>query len=163
MTVACFAAGTRILTTLGEMPIEDRRFGDRVATFGGRISRITWLGHRDAEVPPVRIRASAFGEARPARDLLLSPDHAVFVSGVLVPVRALINGSTIVQEPVAEVSYYHIELATHEVILAEGLPCESYLDTGNRAAFTGAVEHPLPGPPPLKRERGRCGATGGTG
>jgi hypothetical protein len=29
-------------------------------------------------------------------------------------------------------------LSRHAVILAEGLPCESYLDTGNRSAFADA-------------------------
>ncbi len=76
---------------------------------------------------------------------MLSPDHAVFVDDVLVPVRHLINGSTIVQEPVAEVTYYHVELATHDVILAEGLPCESYLDTGNRAVFVNGGAETLHG------------------
>jgi hypothetical protein len=66
---------------------------------------------------------------------LLSPDHAVLVDGALIPVRYLLNGATIVQEPVDSVRYFHVELAAHDVLLAEGLPCESYLDTGNRAAF----------------------------
>ena len=56
---------------------------------------------------------------------------------MLIPVRYLLNGVTVVQEAVASVTYYHVELSGHDVILAEGLPCESYLDTGNRAAFVG--------------------------
>jgi hypothetical protein len=87
----------------------------------------------------VRVRAGAFGDGLPRRDLMLSPDHAVFVAGdgagVLVPIRYLINGASVVQEAVAAVSYWHVELPRHGVILAEGLPTESYLDTGNRAAF----------------------------
>jgi hypothetical protein len=74
----------------------------------------------------------------PRRDLFLSPDHAVFVDGALIPVRYLANGATIVQERRDQVSYWHVELDRHAVILAEGLACESYLDTGNRASFTGA-------------------------
>jgi hypothetical protein len=31
--------------------------------------------------------------------------------------------------------YVHVELDRHDILLAEGLPAESYLDTGNRAAF----------------------------
>jgi hypothetical protein len=83
----------------------------------------------------VRVRAGAFAAGAPQRDLWLSPDHAVFVDDVLIPIRYLINGRTIAQERVDAVTYYHVELSDHEVILAEGLPCESYLDTGNRAAF----------------------------
>jgi hypothetical protein len=72
---------------------------------------------------------------RPCRELWLSPDHAVYVIDVLIPVRQLINGATIEQVPVDTVSYYHVELPGHDVLLAEGLPTESYLDTGDRANF----------------------------
>jgi len=50
-------------------------------------------------------------------------------------VKYLINNDTIAQVPVAEVTYYHVELPRHEVLLAEGLPVESYLETGDRASF----------------------------
>jgi hypothetical protein len=142
---ACYAAGTRILTAAGEVPVEQLREGDSVVTmtsFG--LSRIRWIGVRRVDVArhprrfdvsPVRVRAHAFAEDRPHRDLLLSPDHAVFVDGVLIPVRYLVNGATVVQETIDSVTYYHVELGRHDVVLAEGLPAESYLDTGNRAAF----------------------------
>jgi hypothetical protein len=67
--------------------------------------------------------------------VLLSPDHAVFIDGALIPIRYLVNGSSIARQQVDEVTYCHVELPAHGVILAEGLPCESYLDTGNRSAF----------------------------
>jgi hypothetical protein len=84
----------------------------------------------------VRVAAHALGQGMPHRDLWLSPDHALFIDGVLIPVRYLINGATIVQEHRCEVTYWHVELDRHDVILAEGLPCESYLETGNRGAFS---------------------------
>ena len=84
---------------------------------------------------PVRVSAGAFGATVPVRDLYLSPDHAVFENGVLVPVRLLINGVSITQVNRPEVTYYHVELARHEIILAEGLAVESYLDMGDRANF----------------------------
>jgi acetyl/propionyl-CoA carboxylase alpha subunit len=77
---------------------------------------------------PVRIAAGAFGPGRPHTELFLSPGHAVFVGGVLIPARCLVNGSTIVQAPVDRVTYCHVELAEHNVLLAEGLPAESFLD-----------------------------------
>jgi hypothetical protein len=77
----------------------------------------------------VRVAAGAFGPGRrPHTDLFLSPDHAVYVNAVLIPVRHLINGSTIAQVPVDRVSYYHIELPRHDLLLAQGLPAESFLD-----------------------------------
>lgn len=142
--VACFAAGTRIATAEGAVPVEDLRTGMRVVSAFGGTAATVWIGHRRIacrahprpwDVCPVLVREGAFGVGRPAADLRLSPDHAVFVAGVLIPVRYLVNGATIVQEAAEWVTYYHVELPAHDVILAEGLACESYLDTGNRAAF----------------------------
>ncbi len=71
----------------------------------------------------------------------------MYVDGVLIPVRCLLNDASIRQTPCARVTYWHVELEAHDVLLAEGLPCESYLDTGNRGAFAnggGAVHlHPV--------------------
>jgi collagen type I alpha len=83
----------------------------------------------------VRVAAGAFGPTQPRRDLFLSPDHAVFAEGVLIPVKHLINDTAIAQVEVPEVIYYHVELAEHAVLIAEGLPAESYLDTGDRCNF----------------------------
>jgi len=92
------------------------------------------------------VRAGAFDDGKPRRDLWLSPDHAVLVDEMLIPIKFLANGMSIEQVPVDKVAYYHIELAEHDVLLAEGLPAESYLDTGDRSNFTGGggalVLHP---------------------
>jgi hypothetical protein len=80
----------------------------------------------------------------PHRDLVLSPDHAVFVDDVLIPVHLLVNGATVRRLPEAGVvEYYHIELDSHDLLLAEGLPTESYLDTGNRGVFAGEATREL--------------------
>jgi hypothetical protein len=50
-------------------------------------------------------------------------------------VKYLVNGTSIAQVPMDEVTYYHVELPRHSVLLAEGLAAESYLDTGDRANF----------------------------
>jgi hypothetical protein len=153
---ACYAAGTRILTDRGEVAVEALRAGDRVVALRrGRLASVRWVGHRTVAprrhpdprlLNPVRIHADAFAPGEPHRDLLLSPDHAVFVDGALVVVRNLVNGATIVQETADRITYYHIELDAHDVLLAEGLPAESYLDTGNRAVFENGggaiVAHP---------------------
>jgi hypothetical protein len=70
--------------------------------------------------------------------LRLSPGHAVCVDAmgeVFVPIDHLINGVTIFREEVSEVTYWHVELESHDVLLADGLPCERYMDAGNRAFF----------------------------
>ena len=72
--------------------------------------------------------AAAFGPGRPHSELFLSPDHAVYVNEVLIPVRYLINGSSVAQVPMDRVTYHHVELAVHDVLLAEGMPAESFLD-----------------------------------
>jgi len=152
ITIACFATGTRIATPEGAVAVEALRVGDAVTLANGGAAPVTWLGHRRVDcarhprpwdVMPVRVRAHAFGPAQPRTDLLLSPDHAVFVDGHLIPVRYLLNGATIVQEAAEAITYWHVELPRHGVLLAEGLPAESFLDTGNRAAFAngGTATH----------------------
>ena len=146
LTVACFAEGTRVATLRGNVAVEALRVGDRVLSGFGGNAPVVWLGSRrvapgrhpdPARLQPIRVRAGAFAPGMPSRDLRLSPDHAVFsrAEGALIPVRCLVNGTSIVQETVTEVTYWHVELPAHDVILAEGLTCESYLDTGNRCAF----------------------------
>lgn len=85
---------------------------------------------RPADVWPVCIRADTFAPGLPHRDLLLSPGHAVLADGVLIPVRHLIDGKAIARVTVASVEYWHLALETHDVVLAEGLPAESFLDDG---------------------------------
>lgn len=146
----CYCRGARILTERGEVAVEDLRVGDGVVTAQGRTRPIVWIGHRDIEVArhafpleilPVRVRAGAFGRGLPHRDLWLSPQHAVFVDGVLIPIIRLANGANVAQVRVERVSYFHVELETHDVLLAEGLPAESFLDCGSRSGFANA-----PGP-----------------
>jgi len=145
VTISCFAAGTTILTVTGEVPVECLREGDLLPV-RSRLApaAIAWIGHRHvdcrrhpnpATVWPVRVAAHAFAPGQPQRDLALSPDHAVFVDAVLIPIRCLVNGTTIVQQPCDAVTYWHVELDRHDVLFAAGLPVESYLETGNRGAF----------------------------
>ena len=85
-------------------------------------------GTIDAAIEAERVSTGAFGPGRPQTDVFLSPDHAVFVNDVLIPIKHLIDGSRIVQVRVDRITYHHIELAEHDVLLAEGLPAESFLD-----------------------------------
>jgi collagen type I alpha len=140
----CFVTGTGIATDRGEVAVETLKLGDQIRLVDGRTVPIVWIGHRwidcsrhpnPGQVWPVRVAMDAFGPGEPHRDLFLSPDHAVFVENVLVPVKYLVNGTSITQIKVSEVTYHHVELAVHDVLIAEGLPTESYLDTGDRSNF----------------------------
>jgi T5SS/PEP-CTERM-associated repeat protein len=143
--IACFCAGTRILTAQGALlRVEELQEGDEVETFAGEAARIVWIGRRTIAprlhprpdtVQPILITAGALGNGLPWRDLVVSPDHALYLEGHLIPAKALTNGFTIRQLNRETVTYYHIELPEHAVLFAEGAGAESYLETGNRAAF----------------------------
>jgi ELWxxDGT repeat protein len=145
---ACFAAGTRIRALDGEIPVENLRVGDPIVTHHGVARAIRWIGYRHIDlkrhvdpqrVMPVRIRADALANGVPRRDLLVSSDHALFIDGMLIPARLLLNGGSLVAETATRhITYYHVELDSHDILLAEGVPAESYLDTGNRGMFENA-------------------------
>ena len=145
---ACFTAGTRIATPSGETPVENLRIGDLVATSTGVAKPVKWIGRRTytaaqvaahPQLRPVLIRRDALGAGMPHRDLVLSPDHSLYCGAALVPVRRLVDGRRIVQEHADSVTYWHVELDQHSVMLAEGMLAESYLDCGDRAGFFGNV------------------------
>ncbi len=143
----CFATGTRIATARGEVAVEDLRVGDLVVTAhgGAPLQPVVWLGHTRtnvarhpdrAKVAPVLIKAGALADGVPARDLRVSPEHAMSIDGHLVPARLLVNGTTIVQEMwCPEVTYWHVELPAHGLLVSEGAVSESYFDDGNRNQF----------------------------
>ncbi|KQQ13387.1 hypothetical protein ASF53_14290 [Methylobacterium sp. Leaf123] len=152
-TALCFTTGTLIRTARGEVAVEDLIVGDLAVTASGTLRPITWIGNRDLDAggealphneQPIRIRAGAFGPGLPARDLRLSHGHPVLVGadangegGVLVPVMCLINGTSVLREPATRVTYWHVELEAHDILLAEGLAAESYYDMGSRVWFAG--------------------------
>jgi len=151
-TVACFCAGTAILTERGEVAVEDLAAGDRVISADGRAMPVRWLGVQTVTraaadplaVQPIRIRAGALGDNLPRRDLLVSPGHALLFGEVLVQAGALVNGTTIarVAEMPAVWRYHHVELDTHALLLAEGVPAESYLATTDPAVFDNTDARP---------------------
>ncbi len=144
--VSCYVAGTRIATEHGEAAVETLQAGDRVRTAGGRIAPVCWVGRATLDLrgqphaAPVRIAAGAFAPGLPRRDLLVSGDHAIAIGHALVPARKLLNGASIRQDDTLPVvTYVHVELDCHDLLLAEGLAAESFLDTGNRDRFGRAT------------------------
>lgn len=150
LSTACYCRGTLIRTETGEVAVETLAIGDRVMTISGEAKPIKWAGRRtydgrfiagNTTKLPIRIAAGALAEGIPARDLWVSPEHALFIGGALVPAQLLVNGSTISQvRAVDSVEYFHIELEAHDVMFAEGAPAESYVECDNRAMFQNAGE-----------------------
>jgi len=149
----CFYPGTRIATPEGEVEVEALRAGDLVLTANGA-KPVRWVGQSQVHTRfadplrslPIRIKAGALGYGLPARDLLLSPDHAVFIDGILAQAGALVNGTTIVREQDVpeQFTYYHVELASHELLLAEGVQAESFVDNVDRMHFHNWDEREAP-------------------
>jgi hypothetical protein len=147
----CFLAGTLIQTENGEVPVETLRAGDMVLVrrLGQiRFEPLVWVGRTQARVSrgrdarkaaPIHIAAGALSRSMPARDLRVSPEHALLVDGALVPAGLLVNGTTITQplHP-RDITYYHLELETHGLLLSDGAWSESYRDEGNRHLFNNA-------------------------
>ncbi len=147
----CFCAGTRIATPSGVRLVEALEAGDEVLTASGETRIVRWMGRRVVDLRfadplralPVRIKAGALGDGLPVQDLLVSPDHAMFLDGILVQAGAMVNGSSIVREGnmPPRFTYYHIETADHSLILAEGAPTETFVDNVDRMAFDNWAEY----------------------
>lgn len=146
----CFLAGTLIAMGQGEVPVETLRIGDRVRTREGDLVRVRWIGRQTVVHPfaptlrtyPIRIRAGALGDGVPRRDLLVSPDHALLLDGLLVQASALVNGTSITQEATMppRFTYFHIETEDHRIVLAEGAQAETFVDNATRRRFDNYAE-----------------------
>ncbi|WP_296714408.1 Hint domain-containing protein [Rhodoblastus sp.] len=149
--VTCFMPGTQILTPDGEAVVESLKAGDLVLTADGRARPVRWLGRQTVStvfgdklrVLPIRIKAGALDENVPARDLRVSPDHAILIDGVLAQAATLVNEISIVREVNAPpiLTYFHIELDDHSVIFAENTPVETFVDNVDRLRFDNWTEH----------------------
>lgn len=145
----CFAAGTSLATPEGERLVEALAPGDLVLTRDSGPQPVRWIGGRHVtareiaratkvRLAPVRIRRGAFRRGLPRRDLLVSPQHRILVTGwraelhfgeaeVLVAACHLVDGQAVTVEPPDRgVTYYHIMFDRHEIVRAEGLPAESF-------------------------------------
>src|SRR6266566_2714438 len=152
--VSCLLRGTSVSTPVGERAVEDLQIGDQLLTLSGPMA-IKWVGYSkytkddsrpwQASVMPIRVAPAAIGDRAPHRDLYLSREHCVFFSEALIPVRYLINGTTITPATPAgmtAIEYYHIEFETHEVVYAEGALVESFREeTWEREYFANIVQY----------------------
>jgi hypothetical protein len=148
----CYLRGTAILTPSGEREIGELRIGDPVVTYSGAPKPIKWIGRRrlqrdDGDWPldliPVKLMRSALDDDVPHRELLLSPNHAIYVDGQLIPAGALVNKRTITscREAHKVIEYLHVELFEPDVIFTEGAPTETFLPFRNRRMFDNSQEY----------------------
>lgn len=149
--LVCFLAGSMILTLRGPVAIEVIQVGDQVVTFDWKnnenvIRTVKWVGkahhtvlsnvYDDAAGYPVRIKKDAFADKVPYKDMLITPEHCLFIEGGFIPVRMLVNGGSIYYDhSIRSYDYYHLELEEHSVITVDGVLSESYLNTANHECF----------------------------
>jgi len=143
----CFCPDTLIATPTGEKKVQDLAVADLVMTLSGEARPIVWIGsgailatrgHRSAATPVI-VRKGALADKVPYYDLRVTKGHSLFLDGALIPVEFLVNYRSIYWDDRArEVQLYHIELETHDVLIANGAPAESYRDDGNRWLFRNA-------------------------
>jgi hypothetical protein len=151
---ACLLKGTKISTPSGDRLVQELKIGDEVNTLAGR-KPIKWIAYSKFtkeegrawpdSVMPIRVARFAIDECSPHSDLYLSPLHCLFFNEALIPVKYLVNGTSVAQgapSDTATIEYYHIELATHEVIYAEGALVESFLyRDSNREGFSNFFQY----------------------
>lgn len=164
----CILRGTYVRSMSGDVPVESLKIGDLIqSSMTGEFRPIRWIGRRllagssfDTEHLrkvhlPVRIARGAIAQGLPARDLYISPGHALLIGQYGVSARLLINGSSVRQvDAMEEIEYFHIELDSHDGMYAEGLPVETYLEADNRQAYDNAAEYEAlyPGDDPRVQE-----------
>lgn len=149
----CFADGTQILTSKGQILVEHLKVGDMVVTMDNDCQPIRWIGSRildtvdlaqNPNLRPIRIRAGALGSGLPTQDLVVSPQHRVFVRSIvaqrifgmaeiLIPAKKLLDLDGIdVDLDAPSVAYNHFLFERHEIVFSNGAPTESMF-TGTEA------------------------------
>ncbi len=144
--IPCFTPGAMIATPRGEVPVETLRAGDRVITRDNGIQEIAWSGARTLTrrelsegdgMKPILIKAGSLGRNLPERDMLVSPQHRVLVTGeqpqlyfeeseVLVAAKHLVGKTGVSIMDTMRTTYIHFMFESHEVVLADGAWTESF-------------------------------------
>ncbi|MCR9067341.1 MAG: Hint domain-containing protein [Rhodobacteraceae bacterium] len=158
--IPCFTPGTLIATPMGQVPVEDLREGDRIITRDNGIQEIRWTGARTmsaeklaiaANLRPILIRAGALGPNLPERDMVVSPQHRVLMTGeapqlhfeeseVLVAAKHLVNDRSVLQLGAVETTYIHFLFDRHEVVLSDGAWTESFQPGDQNLADIGDAQ-----------------------
>lgn len=156
--VTCFLPGTLITTPAANVPVETLEAPDLIVTASGEVRPLVWVGVSHVKATPgqrgpatpVIVRKGALADNVPDRDLRVTNDHGLYLDGVLIPAEALINGRTILWDDQAgDVTVHHLRLKTHDILLANGAPCESDRGNGDGAIAQndGTADNPPGGAP----------------
>lgn len=136
--IICFTPGTMIATPSGERAVETLRPGDLVLTMDAGPQPLGWTGR--STVPgtgkhaPIRLDPCLTGARR---TLTVSPQHRMFIADwraellfgeaeVFVPARHMLDCEGADTAPMAEITYIHLMFDRHQIVFAEGAPCESF-------------------------------------
>lgn len=147
VNVVCCCAGTMIRRADGsEIAVEKLNVGDRIETLDNGAQSIRWVGRRSLSVPtmlqypnlrPILIPAGALSPGIPEADLYVSPQHRILVRSriahrmfgvdeILVAAKKLVGVNGIrVDHTAWKATYLHVLLDRHNILLANGAPCES--------------------------------------
>jgi len=150
----CFVRGTLIQTVFGPRPVEDLQVNDRLSFYveptSSDSAKVKWIGRQTfhpamadlIDYLPIKISANALGPGHPFQNLYVSPDHAVLFDSTLIHAKALINGTSIIQMNAwtGDVEYFHIETEDHQLIYANGVPAETFIDNVSRRQFDNYAE-----------------------
>jgi len=144
----CLGGETMVNTPAGLRRAIDLEAGDLVETVEHGAQRILWVGKKAVNFErhpqltkhqPIIFEPGAIDGTLPLKQLRLSPQHRVLVTGwraelffgtdaVLAPAKALINDTTIRQDTSCRrIDYVHLLLDQHELIHAEGAAVETLL------------------------------------
>lgn len=161
VNATCFLEGSLIRTEFGDIPVETVRPSVYVLCHTpeqGRFQKVIWCGFQEVKIDahasrnnkpyPICILKDAFSPGVPFQDLWLTAEHCVYNGQKLIPIHTLVNNVTIFYDTsLTHYRYFHIETENHAIIYANGLHCETYLDTGNRALFSNSQQLVRPTPP----------------
>ncbi len=141
-SAVCFAAGTRVLTAEGMRPVERLRPGDLVQTMDNGAQPLLWVTRRHVnqlemrlfpKLRPIWLKPGFAGNKRP---LIVSQQHRLLtrldgnehlMAARLFPMCNA--GGARLARGKRKITYFHLLLARHEILFAEGIPVES-LATG---------------------------------
>lgn len=145
--IPCFTPGTLVDTLCGPVRVEEIAVGDMVLTRDSGYRPVRWVGRRDLSLAdliarpdfrPVQIARGALGADCPDRDMLVSPQHRMLLTGagaellvgeaeVLVAALHLDGRAGVTRVlPREGVSYVHVMFDDHEIIRADGAWSESF-------------------------------------